>query len=165
MDASGWSIASNVATVASAALAAFGLIWTALTLRASTRASDLNSLFQMTGQIAAAEARLTVSKDDPIQEDADFNNYLNTLETLAAAINGGLFGSVSKRIASDRLCNDLAILMSSEWSRERIIRAVSSPETFCEMSTFNQRNRKRITAHTSMLEAGRQSTWTASATS
>lgn len=153
MDASQWSIASNVATVASAALAAFGLIWTAFTLRASTRASDLNSLFQMTGQIAAAEARLASSKDDPVQENADFNNYLNTLETLAAAINGGLFGRVSKRIASDRLCNDIAILMSSEWSRERIDRAVSSPETFCEMSAFNRKNRRRIAAHTSMLVA------------
>jgi hypothetical protein len=154
MDASVWSIASNVATVGSAALAAFGLIWTALTLKASTRASDLNSLFVMTGQVAAAETRLGASKDDPIQQDADFNNYLNTLEILAAAINGGLFGSVSKRIASDRLCNDIAILMSSEWSRERIARAVTSHETFCEMAAFHRKNRKRISAHTSLLEPG-----------
>ncbi|MFD0463452.1 hypothetical protein ACFQY9_18005 [Microvirga aerilata] len=84
-----WSLAADVATVGATAIAAIGLIWTALSLRASTRASDLNSLFLMTGHITAAEARLFASRDDPIQQDVDFNNYLNMLETLAAAINGG----------------------------------------------------------------------------
>ncbi|MBL0403649.1 hypothetical protein JKG68_06700 [Microvirga aerilata] len=141
-----WSLAADVATVGATAIAAIGLIWTALSLRASTRASDLNSLFLMTGHITAAEARLFASRDDPIQQDVDFNNYLNMLETLAAAINGGLFGSVSSKIASDRLCNDIAILMSSDWSRQRIERAVTSPETFCEIqsSTGKTRNGSKV---------------------
>jgi hypothetical protein len=153
-DASVWGLAANLATVGATVVAALGLFWTAYSLRASTRASDLNSLFLMTGHISAAEAQMAASKDDPTQQDADFNNYLNMLETLAAAINGGLFGPVSKRIASDRLCNDISILMSGEWSRERIERAVTSPETFCEMAAFHRKNKKRIKAHASALLAG-----------
>jgi hypothetical protein len=149
-----WSLAADVATVSATAIAAVGLIWTALSLRASTRASDLNSLFLVTGHITEAEARLVTSRDDPIQQDVDFNNYLNMLETLAAAINGGLFGSVSSRITSDRLCNDIAILMSSDWSRERIEQAVTSPETFCEVSAFYRKNKKRIKGHATFLEVG-----------
>lgn len=135
---------ANIATVAAVILAAVGLMATALSVRSQARSNDLNSLFLVTTQIREAEARFRDSGGDPEANRDELVHYLNLLETLAAAVNGALFGRVTRRIACDRLVNDIAILIANERSRSCIQTAITSEETFQELARFEKKHRAAI---------------------
>lgn len=135
---------ADLATVAAAALAAIGLIATASSVRSQARSNDLNSLFQVTNQLREAEARLGVAAVDPKANDAELVNYLNLMETLATAVNGSLFGKATRKIASNRLMIDIAILLAHEGTRMRIEKAITSETTFEELGRFGRAYRAEI---------------------
>jgi len=66
------------------------------------------------------------------------------LETLAAAVNGRLFGKVTRKIACDRLVNDVAILLANEHSQSCILAAITSEETFQELVRFEKNHHAAI---------------------
>lgn len=134
----------DIATVAAAVLAAIGLIATASSVRSQARSNDLNSLFQVTNQLREAEARLGAAAVDPKANDAELVNYLNLMETLATAVNGSLFGKATRKIASNRLMIDIAILLAHERTRMRIEKAITSETTFQELGRFGRAHRAEI---------------------
>lgn len=135
---------ADVATVVAACLAAAGLIGTARSVRQQARSNDLNSLFQVTNQLREAEARLMGCETDTDRHDAEVVNYLNLLETFATAVNAKLFGKATRKIAQDRLVNDIAILLANEASRSRIEAAMTSVSTFRELGRFSTKHRLKI---------------------
>lgn len=142
-----------LATITAAVLAAVGLIGTAWSVWQQAKSNDLNSLLQVTNQLREAEARLMGCEADPDRHDAEVVNYLNLLETFATAVNAKLFGKATRKIAQDRLVNDIAILLTNEASRSRIEAAMTSNSTFRELGRFSAKHRRQIRSMTQAMLA------------
>lgn len=135
---------ADLATVAAAVLAAVGLLATAWSVRGQARSNDLNALFLIANQLREAEARLLNCATDHERRNEEVVNYLNLLETIATALNSGLFRKATSKIAKDRLANDIAILLANEETRTRIETAITSEDTFRELGRFERNNRQKI---------------------
>lgn len=146
----GWLI--DAATVAAALFAAGGLFATALSLRIQARSNDLSSLFYVANQLREGESNLMSSRADPESHNVELVNYINLLETFATAVNARLFGTATRKIAEDRLVNDIAILLASEPSRAKIEAAITSDSTFRELVQFETGHRKRIRSMAKVLQ-------------
>lgn len=92
------------------------------------------------------------SRADPESHNVELVNYINLLETFATAVNARLFGTATRKIAEDRLVNDIAILLASEPSRAKIEAAITSDSTFRELVQFETGHRKRIRSMAKVLQ-------------
>ncbi|MBO0661476.1 hypothetical protein LQ948_02715 [Jiella sp. MQZ9-1] len=133
-------------SIVSGLAAAVALGFNARMLALQQKSNDATTLFAVVANIREAETRLTASVVEPIAFKAELNNYLNLLETFAAAVNHKLFGKSTLCIATDRLITDLGMLLSDETTREQIRGAVTSDETFSELRAFWRRNRMKVNA-------------------
>ena len=132
------------ASILSGLAAAVALVINARMMALQQRSNDATTLFALVANIREAEARLLASAVEPVAFRAEINNYLNLLETFAAAVNHKLFGTGTLRIATDRLITDLGMMLSSEATKEQIEGAVTSNNTFSELLAFWQKNRVKV---------------------
>jgi hypothetical protein len=132
------------ASILSGVAAAVALGFNARMMALQQKSNDATTLFAVVANIREAETRLSASAVEPVAFKAELNNYLNLLETFAAAVNHRLFGKSTLGIATDRLITDLGMLLSDEATRAQIEGAVTSNKTFSELLAFWRRNRVKV---------------------
>lgn len=142
------AIATSIGT-----LAAIGaLVTVALSFRDQAKASDLQSLITISASIDREQARIAQllrgvdGPSDPQLHELEFFRFFNGLETLAAAINGRLFNSVSMDIAVKYLISVLASKESDAAQQERLSKAMDTPDTYEDLVKFRTKYRARIRA-------------------
>jgi hypothetical protein len=132
------------ASLISALAAAIALGFNARMMALQQRSNDATTLFAVVASIRDAEARLVASASEQGSFKTELNNYLNLLETFAAAVNHKLFGKSTLGIATDRLITDLGMLLADGSTKEQIEEAVTSHQTFSELRDFWRRNRAKV---------------------
>lgn len=133
------------ASLISALAAAIALGFNARMMALQQRSNDATTLFAVVASIRDAEARLVASAAEQGSFKTELNNYLNLLETFAAAVNHKHFGKSTLGIATDRLITDLGMLLANETTKDHLEEAVTSNKTFCELLAFWRRNKSRLT--------------------
>lgn len=94
-------------------------------------------------EIKDHEASLISASDGDGQEKS-FNELLDFLECYAAAINDGLVHGTGKKIVVLKLRDSLAAIQANPHWHDKLEAAISSPETFEELSKFAKKHKKSI---------------------
>ena len=131
----GTDLASAIGQCVASATAIVGLgaIW--WQVKESRKASDLLALQAFLKDAREHEgALLRAASDD--EKDSAFVDLLNFLELYAAAYNGKLFPKISRRIVRLKLRDTLSIIQKNELWHNKLIAAMTSPDTFEELSKF-----------------------------
>lgn len=146
----------GTAAAVASAVAAAGALWVGCwTLHLQQRTRDAATLFQIGGEIRQVESRLLAAAISPESFKVELNHYLNALEMFAACVNRNLFGKTTLQFAADRLVTDLSSFLGEEQVVQHIQTAVTSDQTFRELSLFYRRNRAAVDAATARQAARR----------
>src|SRR5690625_3749461 len=135
---------SEIVSLAAMLAAVGGLIFTEISLRAHSKANDAKTLFLILNEIRMAEANLYAAAKKSDEVEREIVSYINLLEALAATNNHSLLNKVTRKIARDRLINDIAMLQVQEFTSHILEKATTSPSTFEELKKFCRENKKDI---------------------
>lgn len=152
---SGWEIATAIGQILAGGSAVVGLFFVGMQLRAASRATDFQILQEFSrGTMAREDAFLNAPDED--KKNQAFVDFLNFLEIHAAAFNGGLLPTVSRKIIADSLANSVAaIQLTPEWA-EKVANAVRTVATFDELATFIRIEKKKIDSIGQMMRQQQQ---------
>lgn len=138
-----WTIVAAIGQAASAIIAAVTLPLIFWQVRESRKAADLQSLETFFANTLERESAFVRAATQEEKSQA-FTEYLNFLECQAAALNGCILPKVSRELVRDKVVDALALIEAqSAWHAE-LEKAILTPNTFTNLTTFIQRNRKNI---------------------
>lgn len=127
-----------------AALAAVvGLPFIGKQIRAARLSADLQSL-QTFYRDAQEHERALIAAPTSAAKDQAFVEFLNFLELYAAAVNGGLFPKVSRRIATEKLRDSIAVITEMTDWHDKLQDAITSAYTFNSLRDFTRREKAAI---------------------
>lgn len=134
---------SAIGQCASAVFALGGLGFIGWQIKEAKKTADLQAL--QTFMKDARDHEQALLKDStPEQKEQAFVEFLNFLETSAAAVNGGLFPKVSREIVSTKLRDSIVVISeATEW-HEKFANAVTSHDTFKHLAEFMKKRRIEI---------------------
>ncbi len=138
-----WSAISALGTVAQAVTALVGLLFVGTQIRQARKTGDLQSLQEFLHAAKDHEHALINSGSDEDREKA-FYEFVNFLETQAAALRGGLFSSVTRRIVREKIRDSVAVIEVIEPWMAKLDAAISSETTFEHLRDFCRRERRHI---------------------
>jgi len=120
-----------------------GLVFVGLQIRAARLTADIKILQEFNRSTIEREFAFLNAGDDDRKEQA-FVELINFLEINAAAFNGRLLPSVSRKIVRDSLANSIAaIQMAPQWA-EKFEDAVRTATTFDELGIFMRAEKATI---------------------
>jgi hypothetical protein len=126
-----------------------GLFVVAWQVRQTSRATDATTLSNVFLSFSNELKNFTAARgnnEKPEEVANAFYSLLNFLETQAAAINGKLYGSVSRKLVTDLLCSAVADSEEIAAWNDAISAGVDSPNTYLELRRFCERERHIIIA-------------------
>ncbi|WP_438346794.1 hypothetical protein [Methylorubrum populi] len=138
-----WSAISALGTVAQAVTALVGLLFVGTQIRQARKTGDLQSLQDFLRAAKDHEHALINSGSDEDREKA-FYEFVNFLEIQAAALRGGLFSSVTRRIVREKIRDSVAVIEDIEPWMAKLESAISSETTFEHLRRFCKRERRYI---------------------
>jgi hypothetical protein len=147
------AVAQILATVFSGIglfVSGIGLFVAAHQTRAARKSSDFETLITLESAIREREGVLLAGDSDAKKSQA-FVEFLNFLETVAAALNGKLLQKTTRTLAEDKLCSSIAAIQNSPAWYGELQRAITSSTTFMELAKFISRHRSAIDAHVTQL--------------
>lgn len=138
-------MSSTIAAWAQAIAALIGLIFIGCQIRLSRKTSDFQVLIELVDGFQRYEESL-ISAQYAESKEIAFVNLLNFLEFCAASSNDGLLHRTSKKIVDLKVRDSLAIIQANPDWHAKLKEAISSPETFEELTKFCKVNKKYINA-------------------
>lgn len=138
-----WTVIAGIGQAVAAAAAVAGLIFVGWQISAARKTADLQALQEFVRGAAYHETRLSDAETGEKKTQAFFE-FMNFLETIAAAINTGLFPRTTKKFAHQKLRDSLAVLQAEPQWHQHIEQAITSANTFEEIRIFIQRNKAEI---------------------
>lgn len=145
-----WEIATAIGQALAGGSAVIGLVFVGFQIRAARRAADIQILQEFNRSTIEREFEFLNAHDGNRKEQA-FVELLNFLEINAAAFNGGLLPSVSRKIIRDSLANSIAaIQLAPQWA-ETFGNAVRTVSTFEELGHFMSAEKTTINAIVEMM--------------
>ena len=142
-DPSVWEIVTAVGQMVAAGASVVGLVFVGLQIRAARLTADIKILQEFNRSTIEREFAFLNAGDDDRKEQA-FVELINFLEINAAAFNGRLLPSVSRKIVRDSLANSIAaIQMAPQWA-EKFEDAVRTATTFDELGIFMRAEKATI---------------------
>jgi hypothetical protein len=136
-------MSSTIAAWAQAAAALIGLIFIGWQIRLSRKTSDFQVLTELVDGFQRHEEALNSAQCAESKHRA-FINFLNFLEFCTASSNDGLLHGTSKKIVDLKVRDSLAIIQASPDWHANLEVAISSPETFEEITKFYKANKDCI---------------------
>jgi hypothetical protein len=147
-----WTLASSIAQVFATIISGAGLFMVARQISVAQRATDFEALIQLEKAMRDREAVL-LAADSIDKKKQTFFEFLNFLETIAAAVNGKLLQKTSCTMAEDKLCSSIAVIQNSPAWHGELRQAVTSSTTFKELGKFMGKHRETIDAHVFQLNS------------
>lgn len=138
-----WEIATAVGQIVAGASAVIGLAFVGLQIRASRRAADIQILQEFNRSTVERESAFLNADNDNKKQQA-FIEFLNFLEVNAAAFNGELLPSISRKIIRDSLANSIAAIQLAPTWAEKFSDAVRTTSTFDELGRFMKVEKLKI---------------------
>jgi hypothetical protein len=138
-----WVTDANIAQVVVAVASVAGLFFVGAQVHGARKTSDLQALYDFAARAEAIEARLNEAPDARVHRRVVYE-FLNFLETTAAAYRRRLFGRASREIAHDKLVDSLATIWAMPEMIPIIEAGVTSGTTFLEIRKFITENKKAI---------------------
>ncbi len=139
-----WTEIAAIGQAIAAISAVAGLFFVGFQIRAAHRSSDLQTLQEFFRTATEREHALLESKGREADQIKAFIEFINFLETYAAAYNKRLLPSVSREQISDKLTESLASIESNSLWSNRLNEAVTGPSALKELMAFRTRHRAEI---------------------
>lgn len=138
-----WSAISALGTIAQAVTALLGLLFVGTQIRQARRTGDLQSLQEFLRATKDHEHALINASNDEHREKG-FYEFINFLEIQAAALQGNLFSSVTRKIVREKIRDSVAVIEDIEPWMAKLDAAISSDTTFEHLRDFCKRERRHI---------------------
>jgi len=151
-----WEAVAAVGQIIAAAAAVIGLVFVGLQVRAAKRATDLRNLQGFVNSTIERENAFLNAEGNHKKEQA-FVELLNFLEINAAAVNGNLLPSVSRKIVRDSLINSVAAIQLEPFWAAQFVNAIRTVATFEELVRFMSTHKNQIAATVKMLQQSKRS--------
>jgi len=145
-----WEVAAAIGQVVAAICSVAGLVFVGVQIRTARKVADVQALQEFNRGTRERESALLRAQDATEREQA-FIELLNFLETNAAAYNGRLFPSVSRRIVRDNLATSIAAIQFEPVWTDKFSDAIRTTSTFEELGIFMAAEKKTITAIVKMI--------------
>jgi hypothetical protein len=143
------------AQVASTLLAGVGLFFTARQVFRARSIAILQALQEFFKASREREEALKTAADEASHRHA-FVEFLNFLELYSASSNKQLLSGVARELVTDKLIDDIVVLMQLPAWHPEVERSRTSEVTYKHIVEFISKNRKTIDARYSVARARRQ---------
>lgn len=128
---------------AAAAIIGLGAIW--WQIREARKTSDVQSLQAFLRDAKEHENALLQATTEDDQHQA-FIEFLNFLEVYSAAINGGLFPTITSDIVREKIIDAVVMITEAEAWHGKLAEAITSKSTFQCLNAFMRREKPAISA-------------------
>jgi hypothetical protein len=140
---SNWTALAAIGQLAAAAAALIGLIFVGLEVRATRKTSDFHNLLEFDRRAAEREHALLRAENEATKKQAFFE-FMNFLETHAAALNAKLLPRKSRQLVREKLVDSIAVITEEPSWHQTIVDGITSPTAFAELRKFMGREKRAI---------------------
>ena len=132
----GWTIAGSLGEVVAGAASVVGLFFVGFQIRQATKSEELTTLVAFYKDVTEIEDRLERSED----KRKTYFEFLNFLETYAAACNSDLPCGKAKEMIVEKVCTSIAVIQNTPDLHNSFTESITSSSTFTELVKFIQLN-------------------------
>ena len=123
-----------------------GFVFVGYQIREARKGSELTALLTFFKNVTDAEDRMQRSAIENKQQV--YFEFLNLLETYAAACNSNLLSGKAEDMVVDKLCSSVAVIQDTEELHGAFTIAVTDSSTFEELVKFIKSHRDDISLRT-----------------
>lgn len=138
-----WTALAAIGQLAAAAVGLIGLVFVGVQVRATRKTSDFQNLLEFDRRAAEREDALLRAETEATKKQAFFE-FLNFLETHAAALNAKLLPGKSRQLIREKLINSIAVITEEPPWHQTLFDGVTSPTAFAELAKFMRREKGAI---------------------
>ena len=130
----------SLAQFASTTIAAIALAVAASAFRQQSKTSTMSAL-QAFHELSEKYDELLHDAVGKPEFRRRYTSFLNYLEIQATAINNSLYPGVSRKVARNRLIEDLAIIATTKGAPNLMAELIDAPATFNDVQLFVRKNK------------------------
>ena len=121
----------------------FRTVFIGTQIRDSRKSADFQNLLEFDRRAAERENALLCAETEATKKQAFFE-FVNFLETRAAALNARLLPRVSRKHVREKLINSIVVITEELSWHQTLFEGVTSATTFAELTKFMRREKRTI---------------------